>query len=221
MESDLTLSSFDAILFYVHRQIIEDASPKSLRCFTGLAMDQLREEDTYNVPESSIILNILLHAIYETSCADNRHTIEQFVEAVDKMPVYGLTPRSVICFKNPLYHLLLSHGALRPVTVYALAAHHNLEDLAKNVSSYLLSHSLNEIDDEMADRIGAIYLKRFFLLFESRPREIAEICIEPPSRHPPNDSCGYQGQKRVTREWSLCLVGIIRDLRPGEYLSES
>ncbi|KAJ2927012.1 hypothetical protein H1R20_g10094, partial [Candolleomyces eurysporus] len=216
MESDLTLGSIDAVLFYVHRRIIEDASPKALRSLTGLAMDELQETDIYYVPESSSILNIILHAVYETSCADNAPTIEQLIEAVDRMPKYGLEPRSVICSKDPLYRLLLSHGALRPLKVYALAAHHNLEDLATHVSGYLLSQS-KEIDDQTSERIGAIYLKRFLMLVLTRPRELVQILIQPPERHPPTDACGYEEQQRVTREWSLSLIGIVEEMRPGEY----
>ncbi|RXW22179.1 hypothetical protein EST38_g3689 [Candolleomyces aberdarensis] len=181
-------------------------------------MDQLQVTDVYHVPESSLILNIILHAIYKTSCANNAPTIEQLIEAIDKMPIYGLEPKSVICSKDPLYHLLLSHGAIRPVKVYALAAHHSIEELAKHISTYLLSHSVKEIDDQTAERIGAIYLKRFLVLCLSRPREIAEILIQPPERHPPNDACGYEEQKSVTREWSLSLVDIVLGMRPGVYL---
>ncbi|RXW22398.1 hypothetical protein EST38_g3449 [Candolleomyces aberdarensis] len=220
MESDLTLGSSDAVLFYVHRKIIEHASPTALRAFTGLSMDQLQEADTYFVPESSMTLNIILHAVYETSCAGNAPTIEQLVAAVDRMSEYGLDPKSMVCSRDPLYHLLLSHGALRPLTVYALAAHHNLEDLATHVSGYLLSHYAEEIDDQTSARIGAVYLKRFLMLVVTRPKELNQLLIQPPARHPPTDRCGYKEQNGVTKAWSLGLVDIVAEMRPGEYLTD-
>jgi hypothetical protein len=48
-----------------------------------------------------------------------------------------------------------------PLQLYALAAHYDIFDLAVPTSSHLLSFPLSRLSDEMVERMGAIYLKRY------------------------------------------------------------
>lgn len=64
-----------------------------------------------------------------------------------------------------MYTLLMAHAPLCPLDLYALAASYDLYDLAVAASSHLLSMTLAMLTDEMAERIGPIYVKRLFFLF--------------------------------------------------------
>ncbi|KAJ6616872.1 hypothetical protein B0H10DRAFT_2219033 [Mycena sp. CBHHK59/15] len=92
-----------------------------------------------NVPEPSPVLNIILHAIHDLSCAQFSPPFDTLVHAVDAMPTYGIAPKSTACActhsshilpSTPLFTLLLSHAPLFPLDLYALAAHYDILALA-------------------------------------------------------------------------------------------
>lgn len=95
-------------------------------------------------------------------------SLDDLTTTLNTMPKYGL---DVACYVAPgteLAELLLMYAALRPMDVYALANSHRLTDLAQKASSHLLSFPLANVTDEMAERTGAVALKKLFFLHLGR-----------------------------------------------------
>jgi len=122
LESDVCFSSSDTVLFYVHSYIIWAASETAFSSFLS---------------EEAAVLNIILHTLYSTSCAQHSPSLQTMVTAVERMPFYNLDPVQFIQPGLPLYTLLLSSAPLYPIEIYCLAAKFNLEGLAVNTSSHL------------------------------------------------------------------------------------
>ena len=171
---------------------------------------------TVVVEAPSTELNIVLHAVYKTSPAAYSPDIKTIIRAVDRMPAWSIPPNDLLTPSNPLYELLLSYSPLWPLEIYALASRHDLEDMAISVSPYLLSYDLSTITDEMAVRIGPIYLKRLLLLHFNRARDLKSILLLPPHPHPPLKNCHFEDQKKLTRAWALASAYLIWDARLGK-----
>ena len=172
---------------------------------------------TVTVEAPSTELNIVLHAIYKTSPAAHSPDIETIIRAVDRMPPWSIWPKDLLTPSNSLYELLLSYAPLRPLEIYALASYHGLEDLAINVSPYLLSYDLSTITDETAKRIGPVYLKKLMLLHINRSTDLKAILLLPPHPHPPVKTCDFEDQKKLTRAWALASAYLIWDARLGAH----
>jgi hypothetical protein len=170
---------------------------------------------TFTVPEPSATLNIVLHTIYDMSCAHYSPLFESLISAVDALKSYGIPLHSHIAPSTPLFTHLLSHAPLRPLELYSLAASHDLYDLAVSTSSHLLSFSLATLSDEMAHRIGPVYLKRLFFLHFGRADALKRILLSPPEPHPPTPWCDFAEQKKLTRAWALASAYLAWDARPG------
>ncbi|KIM37409.1 hypothetical protein M413DRAFT_273980 [Hebeloma cylindrosporum] len=213
-QPDTVLSSLDGVLFYVHAPTLLETSPD---IFCPLSKTSLAEPKfritIVSLDASSTELNIILHAVYKTSPAVHSPSIETVIRAVDRMPTWSISPKELLTPLNPLYELLLSYAPIQPLEIYALASHHELEDLAINTSPYLLSYDLSTITDAMAQRIGPIYLKRLLLLHINRSRELKAILLHPPHPHPPVKDCDFEDQKKLTRAWALASAYLVWDAR--------
>jgi len=108
----------------------------------------------------------------------------------------------------------LSHAPLRPLELYALAASHDLYDLAVSTSPHLLSFSLASLSDEKVEQMGAVYLKRLFFLHFGRADALKRILLPPPHPHPPTAWCDFAEQKKLTRAWALASAYLAWDARP-------
>ncbi|KDR71843.1 hypothetical protein GALMADRAFT_253618, partial [Galerina marginata CBS 339.88] len=212
---DTLFLSADGVVFYVHAQTILNSCLTSFEpCLPVPLSDQQCRNKIIQLDASSVELNVIMHTLYGTSPAAHSPDIETLVRAVDRMPTYGLPPKSLIRPSTPLYDLLLAHGPLRPLEVYAVAAFHGLTPLATTVSSHLLSYDLSSISDEMAERIGAVYLKKLLLLHVGRFASLKRILLAPPHPHPPTKRCGFDDQKKLTRAWALVSAYLAWDARP-------
>ena len=155
--------------------------------------------------------------LYGMSSASFSPPFEHLSNAVDSMPTYSITPCEHILPGTPLFLLLLSHAPLRPLDVYALAAHHDIHPLAVMTSSHLLSYPLQTITDNQADRMGAIYLKRLMALHIDRFNALKSVVLTPPHPHAPTRDCDFSAQKKLTRAWSLVSAHLAWDARPGSF----
>ncbi|KAF8639329.1 hypothetical protein AX17_001577 [Amanita inopinata Kibby_2008] len=214
IESDVLFSSSDAVLFYVHSQVIMVASEMAFSSVLSASLSSEKYRNTIiNIPEKSAVLNVILHTLYNTSCAQHSPSFETLATAVDCMARYNIEPKNHITRGTPLYTLLLSHAPLYPMDLYALAAHFGIEDLAKSTSSHLLSYPLPSITDALAQRIGAVYLKRLMCLHLGRNNALRCILLYPPLPHPPTKECGFTDQKKLTRAWALVSAYLAWDAR--------
>ncbi|KAJ7667965.1 hypothetical protein DFH06DRAFT_1184077 [Mycena polygramma] len=212
---DLVLLSKDSVYFYVHSDILLDASDNRFRAMLPISpSDDDDEPPVLNISEPSPVLNVILHAIYDMSCAHYYPTFETLVNAVDSMPIYGINPKSTILPSTPLFTLLLSHAPLFPLELYALSAHYDIFDLAVPTSSHLLAFPLSRLTDEAVERMGATYLKRLFFLHFGRAEALKRVLGPLPHPHPPTPSCDFQSQKGLSRAWALATAYLAWDVRP-------
>ncbi|TFK24443.1 hypothetical protein FA15DRAFT_680694 [Coprinopsis marcescibilis] len=214
VEPDTIFSSSDNVVFYVSSQKIRSASPDAFVPYLSATSNEGDPRGYAPIPETSTVLNILLHALYGSSCAHNSPTFEDLSAAVDRMPQYGIVPKIHVGAHAPIHAQLLAHAPLRPIALYALAAKHDLEHLAVKTSSHLLSFPLASIDDEIATSIGPVYLKRLFMLHISRMAALKQIVLQPPQTHAPSQECTSEDQKRLAREWTLATVYLVWNARP-------
>lgn len=238
---DLILFSSDAVFFYVHRsQLIaasnngfndllariplisknatsaENASANAI--LKAEVCDQSTDIDIIlSVPEAAPVLNVLLHTVYEISCAQYCPTFEIMSAAVRAMVKYGMSIKKHISPSKPLFSLILSQAPLAPLEAYAIAAEHDLLELAVPISSHLLSCDLSMIDDDLALRVGPIYLRRLFFLHLGRIDALKRLLLPPPHPHPESDGCNFMEQKKLTRAWALAAAYLAWDARPGEF----
>ncbi|KAK7022286.1 hypothetical protein R3P38DRAFT_1115004 [Favolaschia claudopus] len=215
-QPDIALLSTDSVYFYVHSDVLLKASNNQFRGIipTKILRDEDEEQPVFAVPESSSVLNVLLHAIYELSCAHYAPPFDTLVAAVEAMPVYGVDVKATIKPSAPLFNLLLSQAPLFPFQLYALAAQHDLFDLAVPTSSHLLAVPLSRLTDELAERMGAVYLKRLLFLHSGRTEALKRILGAAPHPHPPTANCDFPAQKSVGRAWALATAYLMWDIRP-------
>jgi hypothetical protein len=209
------------VYFYVHSHILLNASENGFNSMLPVrehqGRDYLEPGPILTVPESSPVFNIMLHVIYDISCTQYSPSFDTLVEAVSALIRYGVTPKNVITSSTLLYDILLTYAASRPLDLFALASEHDLEDLAIATSVYLLSFSLSTISDEMAGRIGPVYLKRLFFMHLGRAEVLRSILLPPPYPHTPTSACGYGQQKNLTRAWTLASAYLAWDARAGMF----
>ncbi|KAF9488094.1 hypothetical protein BDN71DRAFT_542634 [Pleurotus eryngii] len=211
---DVALFSSDSVFFYTHTHILLSASDNGFRSLLLDCPQPSGNAPMINVPETSAVLNVILHTIYGMSCAHYLPSYEVLATAVERLPFYGISPMARILPTSPLYTLLLSHAPLRPLELYALAASFELDALAVAVSSHLLGMHLSSITDELARRMGPIYLKRLFFLHFGRSEALKRILLPPPHPHPPSPMCDFVEQKKLTRAWALASAYFAWDARP-------
>lgn len=215
---DIVLLSSDNVFFYVHSHILLTASENGFRGRVTAPTSSAKEADSIaSIPDNSTVLNIVLHAAYDMSCAHYSPPFPALISAVNRLPVYGISPKLRIVPSTPLFSLLLSHAPLFPIELYAVAASHDLYDLAISTSSHLLSFSLATITDEMAEKIGPVYLKRLFFLHFGRSDALKRVLLPPPNPHAPTTVCDLTEQKKLTRAWALASAYLAWDARPGRF----
>jgi hypothetical protein len=218
VDSDSIFSSLDSVHFYVHSDVLLGAAEHAFRPILAAPLSDPRYRTTIvHVDETSEVLNLIIHALYSMSPVRHAPTFDNIVTAIDRMPHYAINPRNHIIPLNPLHGLILHFAPLYPLEVYALAARYDIFDVAETTSSHLLSHSLEKISDEMATRMGAVYLKRLLCLHVSRFIALKNIILVPPFPHPPTTACGFENQRKLTRAWAMVASYLAWDARPGPW----
>jgi len=232
---DLVLVSSDETLFYVHDTMLSGTSfhtaLAALRSRPSASVSislypcpfEVSNEFWVKVEDvTADELNIVLHALYNTCCANHQPTFGTVERAVDKMALlFGLVVKNVICPGSELHNYLLTIIPLHPLQVYALAAHHEIHSLAVCASSHLLSYPIGAISDEECERMGATYLRKLFSLQMDRKERLIGLLFSAPRPHPRVSKCGPREQKLLEGLWAGALVNLTHDLRAGELHSSS
>jgi hypothetical protein len=214
---DIVLLSSDYVFFYVHSHILHRASGNNFNALLEAPLTRRSNdlESMIAVPDESTILNIILHTIYGFSCAHFSPSFSSIVSTINALKSYGVQLTTYIGSSTPLYSLLLSHAKFYPLDVYALASQHKLDYLAVATSPNLLSLPLASITDEMAEQIGAVYLRRLFILHLGRIDTLRRLLLSPPNPHVLLPTCGQKERKVVTRAWALASAYLVWNARPG------
>ncbi|KAA1473476.1 hypothetical protein DENSPDRAFT_851642 [Dentipellis sp. KUC8613] len=237
---DLAILSADSVFFYVnaHRLLAVSSNrfnallpPKDTSAFSNSNSNsntpadsadmnqdhQEQDQDEFRIiqlPEPAPVLNVLLHTIYSMSAAHFAPALPSILDTVARMPTYGLLPSAFLTPSSPLFHLLLAAAPAAPTDVYALAAAHDAHALAVPVSAHLLAYPLSALSDELAARIGPLYLKRLFFLHLGRIEALKRLLLPPPAQHASTFVCDVAEQKRITRAWALASAYLAWDARP-------
>lgn len=217
LPTDLIILSSDSVFFYVHSQRLMSASENGFNQLLPAALKKSGPSDAdciLNLPETSTVLNVVLHAVYGLSCAHYSPSLGDLSAALATLKVYGLPTRKYLASSTPLSTTLLSHAPTAPLDVYAIAASHNLHELAVSTSPHLLSFSLPSLSDDQASKIGSVYLKRLFFLHLGRMDALKRLLLPPPHPHATTNECDFTEQKKLTRAWALASAYLTWDARP-------
>jgi len=156
----------------------------------------------HGISESSQLLNVVLHVVYDLDCSTYSPTWDVLLEAVRCLGKYGyeveryLSPppgageerRSLSSTSGSLYSLILGHAPNQPLQVYIFAASRNLEPLAVQASRFLLSFTLSDLTNDDCLAMGPTYLRRLFFLHLGRIEKLKSLLLRPPSPHLPSPS---------------------------------
>ena len=167
------------------------------------------------VPESSPVLNLVLHCVYDLSCTRFSSTVEDVSNCVATIVKYGLPLATYSSRGGSLYNLVLSKAPTAGIQMYALAAEHGLEQLAIGVSPFLLSLDLATLTDDLAGRMGAVHLRKLFFLHLGRSAALKRLLSPPLNYHTPDDACGVREHDALMNAWSLAIAPLAWNARPG------
>ena len=217
-DPDVVLVSADGVHFYAHQHRLLAVSMNHMgNLLPSPGAVTTPPLLTVHVPHPAEVVNVVLHTMYGLSCAQYLPTLEVVEAAVDSLSLlYGVSVPALAAPGAPLFQLILSFAPFRPLDAYALAAHYQLEDLAVTISSHLLAYNLARLPDSTAQRMGPIYLKRLFLLHQSRVAALRTILFKPPAAHLPVLGCGEESQRMLTRAWALAVAQLVWDVLPSK-----
>jgi hypothetical protein len=220
LPTDLIILSSDSVFFYVHMHKMLLASNNGFNSLLPLKEQGQPDGAGGILPlhDDSVVVNVLLHTIYNMSVAHYAPTPEAVIAAVCSMEKYGLSVQTYLAPASPLCTVFLGAAPQAPIEFYATAAAYNLHHLAVPISSFLLSYPLASLTDELCVKMGPHYLKRLFHLHLGRIEALKRLLLPPPQPHVPTTNCDFTEQKKLTRAWALASAYLVWDVRPGEPL---
>ena len=208
---NLILISADNIQFHVHRARLLHASSNLFNLLL------LYQDSTITLTEKSEVVAIFLHCIYGVPFA-SRPSPKDILASFDTLKQYGIPPDRYAYPRAPLFEATVP--ALESldfaIEIYARAAEHRLPDLASFASSVLLSYPLSSITNDLAVRMGPIYLRKLFVLHNQRVQTLRQILSTPPICHPTTPECGSDGQRRLLMDWDMITAEMIMSATPGQ-----
>ncbi|KAI0800945.1 hypothetical protein C8Q74DRAFT_1364605 [Fomes fomentarius] len=227
---DVVLTSTDGVHFYAHRQRLLAVStnnmgtlipPDSSVVIPALPTPQTSESVpsslyTVRMPLRSEVVNVILHTIYGLSCAQYLPTLETVEAALEALALlYGISVKTHTTPGAPMYELILAFAPFLPLDAYAVAAHHELEELCVAISPRLLAYDLARLPDVAAQKMGPLYLKRLFLLHQNRLSALRDILFKAPSSHPPAPRCSEETRQQRMRGWAFAVAELVWDVLPS------
>jgi hypothetical protein len=200
--TDVILLTTDNVYFYVHASRLLQHSNNA---FGGLLADVTAP---LAIAESSEVANLAFHALYALDPSSYVPSLSLLLRAFSMLVVYGIAPSSVLFPNGAFYNVVLSLGAKFPLQTYSLAAKFNLEALATEVSKHLLTTPLHAITDDLAQAMGAMYLRRLVFLHLGRTERLKELMMQLPTAHELSTDCSENDQKRLQQEWRALALAL-------------
>ncbi|KAF5326739.1 hypothetical protein D9619_004685 [Psilocybe cf. subviscida] len=198
---DALLLSSDGVFFYVHLETIHRHCPGAFQSFLGESSSHTNSQTANPVMLDcpSEELNIILHTLYDMPLDTYRPGPDTVTAAIDIMPRLGVTVNRVVYPECALYKYILSYTPLRPLEVYALAAHHGVHSLAVYASSYLLNMEILTVPEDASARMGPIYFLKLVRLHMTRFDALKASLLVAPPAHPPAmvDRCTFEQQQQA------------------------
>ncbi|KAI0824052.1 hypothetical protein BC628DRAFT_1420480 [Trametes gibbosa] len=205
---DVVLISTDNVTFHVHTQRLRASSTNAF----GRRLTQ--PITSLSLPETSAVLNVALHILYNMSCLQFQPSLEDIEAAISALLSYGV-PQTLLQTSQPLYRLILSNAPYRPIEAYVLAGHHGLETTAIAVSAHLLAYDLSKLSDELTIKMGSVYFSRLYKLQHARLAALRNIVLRPPIAHPPTLTCNEETQGQLSRAWAFASAEMVWNALPS------
>ncbi len=211
MLADTQLISNDAVVFYVHRYRLIEASSNGFDSLLDLHGSYFLRV----VPEHSEQLNIMLHVVYGISCSPFQPNIDTILTVVCLLPKYGLQPKNYVAPTLPLFNDIRYRMPASPLLTYVISSNYDLIELAVMASAYLLSLDISTMSAEMVEFINPVYLKRLFDLQRARIDALKHQLSLPPGPHPATPECDFIAQKSLTGAWVHSTASLIWNAQAG------
>ncbi|KAG8888185.1 hypothetical protein FRB98_008203 [Tulasnella sp. 332] len=177
----------------------------------------LRSSPVYiRVEETSMVMNVVLHTIYNISCARYAPTYEIIVQALNSLRKYGIVMSSKQ--DAEIWTMLLQHAIRSPnlaIGAYAICASHGRDDLCILTSRLTLTLSLDALTEADALTMGPTYLRRLFFLHCGRLEAIKRVIGVPPKPHLATPTCSLPSPQLVANMWEVATADVT--LRPRAY----
>ncbi|KAG8763659.1 hypothetical protein FRC12_008466 [Ceratobasidium sp. 428] len=221
-DADIVLLTTDAVFFYAHTPtLLRDSSNRFGNLIDEKSIgDSAHREGTgtYRTGSPMLklaicdypsdVLELVLSAVYKRTSAEILATsITTLQRSFAALVSLGYCPKDMLTPGSELFTRSLETAEIDPLPVYALAAQHSLEPLAVAVSRLVPAHLLDAVSDELALQMGAIYLKRLFLLHMGRTKALKLSMKLPLRLHkigtPPGIKCNEKAQRSVQYVWAL------------------
>ncbi|KIM32170.1 hypothetical protein M408DRAFT_6496 [Serendipita vermifera MAFF 305830] len=208
--TDLVIISSDNVFFSVHSRVLLFNSNNA---FGGFLVQPGR--NSFTVPESSKVFNLVLYAFYDLDPAHYTPTFEVLRGMLISLPQYGLPLEAPLARGKPIFNLLSGFAFTYPLEVYTLAAEHGLEHLAVDASGHLLTMPLHILSDELCLRMGSTYLRRLIFLHLGRTERLKALLRDAPS-HEPTAECGAVDQMlKLKAAWREGTTSLCWDANAG------
>ncbi|KAI0050146.1 hypothetical protein FA95DRAFT_1487832 [Auriscalpium vulgare] len=204
---DLLVFSDDGVCFYVHRGKVLGVSDNYFASYLPYESDDL----PVSIPLDSVVLNILFHVIYGMPVMHYRPSTDAVLDTIGLIRAYGLAIDVHLAPGTPLFDAAVSVASSAPIRFYSLAAGLDAHPLAVAVSSRLLSFPLDTLTDDVASKIGAVYLKRLFFLHLGRTAALKRLLAPPLKSHKPSLICDAREHRKLARAWSLASAYLVWD----------
>lgn len=213
--SDTTLRCSDGARFYVHYSRLSDISEND---FDGLLAPPSPQMNPplIDLTEDGETINLILYIVYEAYFHPSRPTCETLRSTLQAVRKYRISPSRIIP-KTPLFDGLVAQFSEDPLELYALGAENDIFELASHASEQLQGVPMNEITDEMANRIGPVYLIRLHSLRECRADVLRHLLAPLPRSHEPDSQCGSIEAERMKMMWSNTALMLIANVEPSEF----
>jgi hypothetical protein len=115
---------------------------------------------------------------------------------LEALPKYGLTLAVAVTSDAPISKVIMELAFSAPLDTFALVCHHNLEELAVEISRLLLSVPLHNLTDEHCIMMGPVYLRRLMFMHIGRTERLKSLLQPLPARHPPTIYCDEANQRQ-------------------------
>ncbi|KAG8743955.1 hypothetical protein FRC10_011029 [Ceratobasidium sp. 414] len=236
-DADLVFFATDNVFFYAHRSILIRESSNRFGGLIAEANDDPMEEVDVSEPMAGLdlgaspslivvpypadVLNVLLHVIYGFPVQRYQPPAPVLRAVLPALQALGYNVHAFVTPHSELFMLFVQAAAVDPLPIYALAAQYAIESLAVATSTLTLSGPLSDLTDELAQQMGAIYLKRLFFLHLGRTDALKRLLLPPPDPHTLSvgADCDLDAQKSLARAWALACAYVVVDGRPDTLAS--
>lgn len=220
---DIIIVSSDGVLFSVHRARLISASAGPLNDAFRPTTAEIANgtPSPVTLHAEAVVISVVLHAIYGHPSDVFNSALETLLDAIRVMKTYGISLDRIVGPSTTLFEHIMSKIEQNPLEVFLVATENNMEDLAVASSSHVLSFPMTSVTEEMASRMGVIYLKRLATLHMRRMKRANRVLEAAPKVHPFTPTCGVLQRDALEKAWMLAAANIILRLQAGELASSS